>query len=152
MKKLLLLLPFVLLLSACSHYSQSYPYYTPEEEGYHQMTEAQKMRAAGYRKADRPAPRRRKLKEKCIDVNGQNVCGYDCKQAGGHAKCAKRSDQRCVTSHTGQIACGYSCKSTGTSVACGKYRYDNCVANAYGSIRCGNNCYEREDGEVVCGK
>lgn len=151
MKKLLLILPFALLLSGCSNYGHGgYPYYTPEEEG--QMTEAQQMQAANYRRADRPAPRRRKLKQKCVNVNGHEVCGYDCKEVNGHAKCAKRPDQRCVTNSAGQIACGYSCKVSPHQVKCGKYRYDNCVKNMYGDIRCGNNCYEREDGEVVCGK
>lgn len=146
-KKLGLILPLCLMLGACAHFGGYHHGTTEETEG--TMTE----HGQPYLKADRSLPTRTKLKRQCLDDNGHQVCGYDCKRVGGQVTCAQDADQRCVVDHgTGRVVCGYDCKVTSNEARCGKYRYDNCVTNSYGDIRCGNNCYEREDGELACGK
>lgn len=140
------------LLAACSkpfwHSTSPYPEGTLTPE---QM--AQQQAQSHYRKADRLPPRYSRGRKGCVTTaNGHQVCGYDCKVVGDHAKCAQEPKERCVVTPAGHINCGYDCKVTHSQAKCGKYLYDNCVTNAMGEVKCGNNCREREDGELVCGK
>jgi len=171
--KILCLLSMTLLLTACPKFFQlnnkpSTPIPTPttitSNEPEQQKIETKKVTPPApakeeeqkepehYLQADRPPPQYAKAKEKCTEVNGQQVCGYDCKTANGITKCAQDPKQRCVVSGNGKIACGYDCKKTDTDAACGAYLYDNCVTNDRGEVLCGNNCYRRDDDELICGK
>jgi|GEM_PF-1367828 hypothetical protein len=154
--KITSLIILAIALSACSQFK----FWQGEHSGYGEYGEygqeggqhpgAQKPKH--YLKADRPPPDVARMREKCVNVGGRQVCGYDCKVVGGQAKCASNPKERCVVSPSGGIICGYNCKATHSGAKCGKYLYDNCVTNGLGEIKCGNNCREREDGELICGK
>ena len=151
-RAILILSVLTLLLSACSR-----PFFWESQSP--SSTEqgavsgpAGSAEAANYKKADRLPPDYAKKSEGCVTAGGREVCGYDCKVVGNYAKCASDPRQRCVVGPTGEIKCGYGCKVTDSTAKCGQYLYDNCVSNSLGEVKCGNNCYEREDGELVCGK
>lgn len=112
----------------------------------------QKPEEEKYLKADRNPPKIRELKKECVQADGHEVCGYDCKVAGHNAQCADQPKARCVVGPNHEVVCGFDCKVTSTHADCGKYLYSNCVTNAAGEIKCGNNCQERDDGQLVCGK
>ncbi|PIQ42840.1 MAG: hypothetical protein COV52_05850 [Gammaproteobacteria bacterium CG11_big_fil_rev_8_21_14_0_20_46_22] len=145
MKRLIILLLGSFFLAGCSHFPGfGHPSSSDENAG---------ESGPSYLKADRAPPSVPRLRHQCVTAHGEKVCGYDCKVVDGYAKCASKPEQRCVIDpHNSAIRCGYDCKETGLQARCGKHRYDNCATNSMGDVRCGNNCYEREDGELVCGK
>ena len=91
-------------------------------------------------------------KQVCLSSADEIICGYDCKESKGKAKCAKYPAQQCIVGNLGEIACGYNCKKSANKVKCADRPHQHCIVGNFGEIACGYDCKKSLDNEIKCAK
>ena len=88
-----------------------------------------------------------KTKRECVEFNGKNVCGYQCKKNIWGADCKKEKDETCIENIHGVI-CGYNCINNISMSACASKSIYKCMER-FGNAKCGFDC-EYKFGELEC--
>lgn len=160
MKKTLILIPIILLLTACGDVFDSITSNITDDSiwslthnylGWGMPEEQCRIPAASPQPAN-PNPASKNYVPShydCYQTQMKKICGYDCKVANGRIKCGYLPAQRCLVGSSGYIVCGYDCKKTWREANCGIRYGDTCVVDKRQRVICGLNCHD-QDGYVKC--